>query len=458
MCARVESLITLPIELRQEIFFRIHDTRDLKAVALSCRSLQLAYNNAKRLIDNRVLRNEVALDILPELFATLCSGELQDRSYPSVERFLDKHFNTRLSLATQFESRDVFALAQFNRIVTHYALDLCRKAFHQLPGDLTDRPAPPSNSEITRIKRAIATFQLYCNLFPGYPGSDKERPLDRVASIDLTLQRDIFFSRFSAWENEQLACVYDYMARMIMPSFNDVAEHDVAWGGVYIPYGENLGDGFLQHVVSLGLLNIFDIYVAKDYAARHQVFCRVYRSKYPSQNTEHLWEGLRCANTGEICHVRLHSFTPEDEARHIRPSFYNDPDPGPEKAWRWAHQVSWKIDFINGWQCEEERRWGYVMWDLERLEEWKTLDQPWRLTTLPEAERNARQYRLEIMQASHQRREEIAKRGGQGWWSSKDESKVKWFDLDSLRREERKKPKSLEDAMKMISSLKLPTH
>lgn len=56
-----------------------------------------------------------------------------------------------------------------------------------------------------RIQRAFYRFEVYCNLF-----QNPER-------FDFREQRDIFFLKFSDWENEQLACMYDYLFRVICP-------------------------------------------------------------------------------------------------------------------------------------------------------------------------------------------------------------------------------------------------
>ena len=96
--------------------------------------------------------------------------------------------------------------------------------------------APPvSRHEMSRVQRGFYRFEVYCNLF-----CDPE--VFRAGEIG-----DLFFSKFSHWENEQLACVHDYLSEVVCScmnlrnpcrdseltasiAFNDIAEHDILWG------------------------------------------------------------------------------------------------------------------------------------------------------------------------------------------------------------------------------------
>lgn len=59
------------------------------------------------------------------------------------------------------------------------------------------------------------------------------------------------------------------------------------------------------------------------------------------------------------------------------PSSCPDPDIGPEDVWRWAHVGEKLIDAVNNHDRQFLRKWGYVMWDRQRLTTKGLMDQPW---------------------------------------------------------------------------------
>ena len=71
------------------------------------------------------------------------------------------------------------------------------------------------------------------------------------------------------------------------------------------------------------------------------------------------------------------------------------------------------------------------MWDLARWERWGTLDEEWEEN--PPAEYDPeRDYGIDLGQQQEEMREsfrvrhEICNRGGRGWWTPGDESRVQW--------------------------------
>ena len=53
-----------------------------------------------------------------------------------------------------------------------------------------------------------------------------------------------------------------------------------------------------------------------------------------------------------------------------------DQDPGPERAWRWAHQESTRSCFVMSYVDHKARERAYVMWDLRRLQDWNLFNEP----------------------------------------------------------------------------------
>ena len=101
-----------------------------------------------------------------------------------------------------------------------------------------------------------------------------------------------------------------------------------------------------------------------------------------------------------------------------------DSDRGPEEAWRWGTIANglWRYPGPAG----TLRRRGYVMWDSARLAAWGVLDQDWHIIPCEKFDPSLRSLRIVDMVDSWKARREIWDRGGRGWWSPGDESRVVW--------------------------------
>ena len=105
--------------------------------------------------------------------------------------------------------------------------------------------------------------------------------------------------------------------------------------------------------------------------------------------------------------------------------FCVDADPGPEDIWHHTHLEFCAWSFVAAISHQELRSYAYVMWDRSRLHELGLFDEEsdaedWGFNPddlIGKAER-------EEMKRSFDRRDEIRKLRGSGWWSAEDESKV----------------------------------
>ena len=100
-------------------------------------------------------------------------------------------------------------------------------------------------------------------------------------------------------------------------------------------------------------------------------------------------------------------------------------DTGPEEAWRWAtiDNGLWRV---SGPQRILRKR-GYVMWDSARLAAWGLLDHDWHSIPCEEPPDDSQRSRRSLdMYSSFNARRKIWDRGGRGWWSPGDESRVVW--------------------------------
>lgn len=199
----------LPIEVKLVIMSALPDVWSLTSTALTCSSLYRILADNEALLTSKVLLNETNFDILPEAVAALESSRLKPWTRQHIRDFTFQHLHARKLPTQRYALSDALHISKLYYHVRYFAVDFASKTLAKRPvsGHLEPTSAPPSQAELTRIQRAFYRFEIYCNLF-----RDPERTLFSVAE-----QRDVFFSCFSPWENEQLACIHDYLFRVVSP-------------------------------------------------------------------------------------------------------------------------------------------------------------------------------------------------------------------------------------------------
>lgn len=122
--------------------------------------------------------------------------------------------------------------------------------------------------------------------------------------------------------------------------------------------------------------------------------------------------------------VPLAECTDEELARLLPAPCDRDTDKGPYEAWRVAfgymHGTQWVMMTDHAWLRER----AYVLWDMRRLEEYgmlEVIENAPEDSALIEAEKD-----LEDMQESFVERSRIWNKGGRGYWSKGDTSKIVW--------------------------------
>ncbi|KAJ2988039.1 hypothetical protein NUW58_g4185 [Xylaria curta] len=393
----------LPVELVRMILSALPDVVSLQAAALSCPLFYTAFLDAETSIATNVLLNQVDASVLPEAIAASESSWL--RPHDTVPRrqtrkvitdFVAGNLCQRPTLPKSWLLKKALHIGRFHSCVEQLAEQFAEAA-------LTKGPAARSQSS--------ATYQERCRI---------QRALYRE-------QKQLFFANFSPWENEQLGCIHDFLVRAISPAFNDVVEHDIAWGAYNVEFGDRIDAPYTQNVLSLGLKKLYQITRAETYDDRERVLCSGYS---PRATYFFLYEGLRYANE-QHDDFWLDDLTPENELLYVKQPFFADPDSGPADVWRWAHyEESWQT-WVYQANRDNLRRWGYVMWDRSRLEAIGVFQEPWEETDEGNSEESVleqqeAQRQREYLKSSWEQRQRILSRGGTGWWSWGDESKVRW--------------------------------
>lgn len=191
----------------------------------------------------------------------------------------------------------------------------------------------------------------------------------------------------------------------------DLADHVPEWTGFYAITG--LGIDMIRPWLSLGLITLHAILTADIATRRQKSFLDPTRLNYfqPLISDGLLGASDPSANT-------LATMDPTEDRRVIHPAFTAPDDPGPETAWRWAHQREkpWREEdggdgFVLAPRQTPLRACGYVFWDARRLQAWGMLRGAWEGPD-PDALEAAREEGEEAGKAwLEARAEELAARG-----------------------------------------------
>ena len=427
------QLTALPPELKYTIFINLPDVASAKSLALVSSSFYYTFLDAQSLILRHILQNEITPDLLQGAFAAYKASKIPWWTKQTVLDFLDEYFGGFLLHTNhKWNLSEALYMSKIHTCADFFATEFASYALYKNP-TLRGSNAAPSSTEMIRTKRILYRFELFCNLFRK-PSHDRMRRGERNCLIqpipfeDEEL-RDIFFDKFSPWENEQLGCIHDYLIEEITPPFTDVAKHDIDWGGdLSIPW-TNMFDGsdlfYKEGYLLKGLEFVFQLSTASTYDDRHRLLLSNQGFK-----GSRLSDALRAPRMLQLQGLMLKKYDEEEEVTIIKQSLDNDKDSGPAEAWRWAHATSTKKRFYFLKKHRPLRLGGYVMWDLQRLLDWKFFEKSvedmiaQRSPAYPERLRQEAEQKEQL--ESFNERSRIWGEGGRGWWAPGDESHIQW--------------------------------
>ncbi|CAD6593028.1 MAG: hypothetical protein ASARMPREDX12_006664 [Alectoria sarmentosa] len=440
----LNPFLALAPELKQTVFSFLPDVPALRSVILTCSSFYHSFFDAESVLLTRVLQNQIHPDLTTDALAAFHSSRLGPTAHTwskdKVREILTTYDHDQPSCLAQhkWNFQDALSFSNLHRHVRHFADTFASSTLALfLEGTTRERDqGQPSPTEQHRIERTFYRFELYCNLFRTRMPTDRKASHNHIVSLSvegfsLEEEREIFFSRFPVWENEQLACVHDYLSSRLSIPFNDVAEHDILWGKLRIPWADDCiypHHPWKERFLVRGLTYIRRLDTASTYAER----CTLLD-----------WESPREDLSPSLGLSELHGrtyfnkYSPEARDKILNQSCTNDIDAGAKDAWLWAHDDGTRLyyNLFNGHRTL--RQWGYVLWDSARLKQSGLLDRAWHdwsvKTQKEEDDHDERNNRYEEMVASWKAKSQIWRLGGRGWWSSENESFVQWPAGSNLR-------------------------
>lgn len=183
-------------EIKHAIFCSLPDVASLKALILTCSSFYHTFLNAQSLVLKEIIRSQISGDVISLAVVVSRSCDLQPWSRAGVLDFLIHFLDFRAPILWTFPR--ALHVSELHSHIKFFVADF---AATKLAGETQ---LGLSVYETLRIERTFYIFELYCNLFRSYQPANKDR-------FSAEEQRDLFFAKFAPWENEQLACVHDYL-------------------------------------------------------------------------------------------------------------------------------------------------------------------------------------------------------------------------------------------------------
>lgn len=412
----------LSTEIWLIVFRAISDIPSLRAFAHTNSVLHQIFINNVSSISFAVLANEISAIILPEAIAAWSSSHIKPWNKLRVQNFLQQyHANREGQLNQSWTLSNASEVSKLHHRCRFFASEFCASVLSTNPVSGSSTSAfPPSFLEVGRIERTFHRFELYCNLFRKQSRSQKD-----ARRFSETEQQDIYFKHYAAWENEQLACVHDYLFRRLSSSFNDLALHDVEWGEYMISITpdhcapENFWKEF---VLSLGLVFLQDLVAAQTYERRRQLL-----GPNLTPDDQFLHEGLLAQV--EYDERLLGELSAANQFEVVNKPFFQDDDAGPEEAWKWAYGNREISMLYYDPEFYDLRAWGFCLWDHARLTSWGAFnmacdDREYKTNHDYLSEDHIISY--EELSKSWEKRSSIWNRGGRGWWEEGDESRIVW--------------------------------
>ncbi|KAJ0415330.1 hypothetical protein BJY00DRAFT_293721 [Aspergillus carlsbadensis] len=365
----------LSTELIQAILSELSDIQSLESAVLTGPWLYAAFKGAEAQVVKSVLSQQFDADLLHDALSAEVAIPRSAWQESDVTEFLDCYLFRRneqpFHSVLDYTLSQALRLARLLAIIDRFTRHLTGPVLAR-NRPLDDRHAEPphpalplSQSERTRFVRTFYRFQIYCSLFGDPIKCPYQEGPERSA---------VYFEHFSAWENEQMACIHDYLLRVMAPAFKQAAQTDREWIQYFILSDTGEEDSIVQQYhLSRGLKHIHRFLDADSPEKRQGLLAdKQNRNSHMAFFSDILREIHEFAQSEP-----LKDLTAAEENELVRQPRYPDPDPGPERVWRWAHQDQDCSQFVFSLSQAPLREWAYVMWDQRRLEGWGMFERPW---------------------------------------------------------------------------------
>ena len=387
--SRLEALSP---ELQELIMSHLTTIQSLRSlIGASPRFYQVLRSNRTGILST-ILRHQFHPDVFSDALTTAQASQIaRSRRCERVFAFLDNFpFDRRHEeLSAKFSLPICIALCRLRRNLNYFVQNfydysisvLSQKSPRKSQADSKDSAfsevlhGPLSDTEIGRLERAFCRFETYGILFSKLP--------QKGARVTVLEQAQLFLETFPDWEIEEIACIRDYFISRLEKVFDELEDEfvdgmragTVRWQSTFLPDRWDVEHhwfskdakyqhgSYMENLLSCGLSTLFRIF----------------------QEAGKKRKALVISNSNSRCDFLTAALTkpgkrllasPEEVAKYklgLMPIFHGDTICGCNGGWMWGHQYHVGLRWANS-HMYGLRDWGYVFWDMKRLEESGILD------------------------------------------------------------------------------------
>ena len=208
------SLSGLPAEIKHAIFESLPDISTLRALKSTCASFHYTFHECESLILARILQNQIHPSLMDNALATLQSSRTTIWNPDTVDDLVRLYTSGgTLSQPPRWDLRDASILSETHGHVQFFANNFATHALSHNPViNLPEmNPNMASLNELIRIERSLYRFQFLCDL-----SNKRMRCHGEYFDTFVVKEPDgLRFRGFPPWENEQLACICNYLAEIV---------------------------------------------------------------------------------------------------------------------------------------------------------------------------------------------------------------------------------------------------
>ncbi|EPE32082.1 hypothetical protein GLAREA_12164 [Glarea lozoyensis ATCC 20868] len=396
----MSTIETLPFELIVAILQKLDNIHSLLSSILTCHNFHNVYQEYPS-VRTAVFRRQLTPALLPYSLAVYETSRLPplDRE-DSIRDLVNTLHETPHNLTAQPETLPLSTLLRLGRtheaitrLVAEFASTASALLSQDEQGDCSDLTL--SENESLRFFRSFYRVEIYFTIFPG----EKE-----LLDFDPSESSDVgfFFSKYTVWEIEEVACVHDFLEERISQSTVDILTHDVAFGEFSADYlvrgWENC---WIQRWMSQGMEYVNQL---------------VFETSY-----EIIWSLLDSANNSKNGRLYDALLSLQDRPIDALVKELQSSDSGAYQSWFSTQNVVTLDTWIMSSENAGLRERAFLMWDPSRLE---THNLAKLFADPPVAPAKYTRKDHDKMRESFNERSEVDRRGGAGYWSKGDFSRV----------------------------------
>ncbi|KAH6856899.1 hypothetical protein B0I37DRAFT_86259 [Chaetomium sp. MPI-CAGE-AT-0009] len=355
---KITKVTKLSCEVMAAILRNLDNLRSLAPALLTSRHFHTSFHG----IQPTILHNQITPTLLPFSVALLdASGWPRPHTDSSVQRLLDTLYNEPTQLSARVSSIPVgnlWQMARTHELIRKFSATFAKEAWgHLSPGNRDDDSIALSPAEDSRFCRAFYRLELFFQLFRSKTGSVDEDLEEKAKSL--------FLSRHPPWENEQIACVQEFLEAKFRQASRDVIAHDIFFGELSIDYvSTGRENNWNQLWLSQGLEFVDKVMNANSYEAKEDLLSSAFSKgsvSFPQVAALLTWGFSDDEKPVE-------EYTQEELLPAASARDRSDLDRGPYEAWFAAHLGKPPLASVmldeNAWLRER----AYVLWDWDRMQ------------------------------------------------------------------------------------------